>query len=95
MARKFLYVIAAIIILVLAGMVTYSLYGAKLIEYVSVPSVAFEKKAPLAKGIYDDPKMWLARGNGGAQDLVRFVPRDFDGEDADALLTGSAREIAS
>ena len=85
MARKFLYVIAAIIILVLAGAFVLRLYGDELSQAVFVPDVAFEEKAPLAKGVYDDPKMWLARGNGGAQDLVRFVPREFDGEDGDAL----------
>jgi Protein of unknown function (DUF3089) len=85
MARKFLYVIAAIIVLVLAGAFAYQRFGNELIAYASIPNVAFEEKAPLKTGIYDAPDMWLARGNGGTQAMVRFVPKGFDGEDSDAL----------
>ncbi len=85
MARKFLYVIVAIIVLVLAAGFVLRLYGDELSQKVFVPSVAFEEKAPLKTGIYDAPDMWLARGNGGTQAMVQFVPKGFDGEDGEAL----------
>ncbi len=85
MARKFLYVIVAIIVLVLAGAFVLRIYGDEISQAVLVPDVAFEEKAPLKTGIYDAPDMWLARGNGGNQALVQFLPREFDGEDKGVL----------
>ncbi|MGY4397887.1 hypothetical protein ACVWZA_003084 [Sphingomonas sp. UYAg733] len=61
MARKFLYVIAFIIVLAIASLVTYRLSGPQLIRFATVPSAAFEPLPPQPANAYADPKMWLAR----------------------------------
>ena len=61
MARKFLYVIAALIMLVVAGAFAYRLFGAQLMKLALVPSAAFENQPALAGNAYADPRMWIAR----------------------------------
>jgi hypothetical protein len=60
-ARKFLYVVAILIVLTLASALAYRLFGQKLIAAVMVPRAAFEQPAPLASDAYDGPDMWYAR----------------------------------
>jgi hypothetical protein len=61
MARKFLYIFAGLIVLVLAGALTFRLYGAQLMQAAMVPATAFKVQAPPAPTLYADVKMWLAR----------------------------------
>lgn len=61
MARKFLYVVAGLIVLVLAALLVYRIWGMQLIRAVMVPREAFAPIAPLPANAYDDPKMWIAR----------------------------------
>lgn len=61
MARKFLYVVAALIVLAIAGAFAYRLYGNDLIRAALVPKARFEAQAGVASRAYDDPKMWVAR----------------------------------
>lgn len=61
MARKFLYVIAALIMLVVAGAFAYRLFGVQLMKLALVPSAAFENQPALAGNAYADPRMWIAR----------------------------------
>jgi hypothetical protein len=60
-ARKFLYVIAAIIFLVVAGLVTYRLAGPQLMSAALVPSAEFKPQQPMPANAWDDAKMWVAR----------------------------------
>ena len=65
MARKFLYIFAALIVLVIAGAFTLSIYQDELTDFAigqMEPDVKFEKQAALATNVYDDPKMWFSRG---------------------------------
>lgn len=61
MARKFLYLIAAIILLILAAGIVYQLFPGWLARTAFVPSTEFEQQAAVAPNAYDDPKMWFAR----------------------------------
>ena len=61
MARKFLYIIAAIVFLVIAGLVTYRLAGPQLMRAALVPSADFKAQPPMPANAWNDAKMWLAR----------------------------------
>ena len=61
MARKFLYVIAAIILLILAAGVAYQLFPGWLARVAFVPSTDFQQQVAVAPNAYDDAKMWFAR----------------------------------
>lgn len=61
LARKFLYVIAAVILLLLAAGVVYQLFPGWIARTAFVPSTEFRQQAAVAPNAYDDPKMWFAR----------------------------------
>ena len=69
LARKFLYVIASLIVLVLAALLAYRIWGMQMIRAVMVPREAFTPLAPLPVNAYDDRAMWIAR-----PDIVRDNP---------------------
>ncbi|MDK2759823.1 MAG: DUF3089 domain-containing protein [Sphingopyxis sp.] len=86
MARKFLYFIAALIILVLAAGVVYQLFPGWIARTAFVPSTEFRPQAAVAPNAYDDPKMWFARP-GMANDPSAWRPAadgsDTPGTDSD------------
>lgn len=61
LARKFLYLVAAIIMLTVAAAFAYRLFGAQLIRQAMVPTTTFKAEPALAGNAYDDRRMWLAR----------------------------------
>ncbi len=61
MARKFLYVIVAMIVLAIAGAIAYRLYGPQLMRFALVPREAFQPQAGVDPKIYADKRMWIAR----------------------------------
>ncbi|QGP80682.1 DUF3089 domain-containing protein [Sphingobium sp. CAP-1] len=61
MARKFLYVIAALVVLAIAALLAYRIWGTQLIRSVMVPKAAFEELQPLPQDAYVDAAMWIAR----------------------------------
>ncbi|ALJ14411.1 DUF3089 domain-containing protein [Sphingopyxis macrogoltabida] len=61
MARKFLYLIAAIIILVLGVGIAWQLAPAWFGRVAFVPSTEFKPQAAIAPNAYDDPAMWISR----------------------------------
>lgn len=61
LARKFLYVIAAIILLILAAGVVYQLFPGWIARTAFVPSTEFQPQTAPAPNAYDDPAMWFAR----------------------------------
>ncbi|MFL0417720.1 DUF3089 domain-containing protein [Sphingomonas sp. 179-I 2A4 NHS] len=76
MARKFLYVIAFLIALVLAGAVVYRIWGNDLIRWTFVPDRPFEPQKKVAENAYDRPGMWLARP-GRAGNPALWVPEGY------------------
>jgi len=61
LARKFLYVIAALIMLTVAGAFAYNLFGKQMMRLAFVPTSAFRAMPNLPGNAYGDPKMWIAR----------------------------------
>lgn len=74
MARKFLYFVAAIIVLVIAAGFIMAIWWKDLTRAVFVPGEAFEVQAPLEANAYDDPAMWLSRPGFGVNDPARWQP---------------------
>lgn len=74
MARKFLYFIAIIIVLVLLGAFALRIWSDEIAEIALVPSTEFEVQAPLEENAYDDPSMWLSRPGMGTDDPARWQP---------------------
>lgn len=69
LARKFLYLIAGLIVLVIVTLLAYRIWGTQLIRLVMVPREAFVQVPPLPADAYADPKMWIAR-----PDIVKDNP---------------------
>lgn len=78
MAKKFLYVVAAIIVLVIAGLLALRIWAQELTALALVPSGEFTRQQPMAQNAYADPAMWFAHPD-LAQDIARWQP-DYAGE---------------
>lgn len=75
MARTFLYAIAALIVLLIAGLFALRLAGGSLGEIAFVPSSAFVEQPGLPANAYADPAMWLSHpGLDSARDPARWQP---------------------
>jgi hypothetical protein len=61
LARRFLWVVAGLVVLVLAVLLVYRLSGAELVRWTMVPGNAFEGGPPQQKGAYARADMWIAR----------------------------------
>jgi hypothetical protein len=61
MARKFLYVFAALIVLVIAGGFALKIYETELTELAFVPTTKFKQQAAFEPSIYAGNAMWFAR----------------------------------
>lgn len=59
MARKFLYIVAVLIGLVIAAAIAYRLFGLQMMRAAMVPSAAFER--PKGVNAYHSAKLWIAR----------------------------------
>lgn len=73
MARKFLYFIALLIVMVIAALLALRIWSAELTRFAFVPRGAFEAQAPLRAGFYDDPEMWVSRP-GKPDDPAQYRP---------------------
>jgi hypothetical protein len=74
LARKFLYIVAALVVLLIGGAVALALWSDSLTRLAFVPTARFAPQAPLAATIYDDPAMWIARPGLGARDPSHWLP---------------------
>lgn len=79
MARKFLYIVAGLIVLVIAVLFALRIWSDELTEYAFVPSRDFEPQPALSTNAYADPAMWFSRPGMGAGDPARFVPEGLSG----------------
>jgi hypothetical protein len=60
-ARKFLYFVVFLILLVLAGAFAFRFFSLQIMRIAMVPSAAFEAKPVTPPSAYADRKMWIAR----------------------------------
>jgi hypothetical protein len=74
MARKFLYLVAFIIFLFIAGAIALSIWSKEATELAFVPRSEFVAQAPLDSNAYADPEMWYSRPGMGAADPARYWP---------------------
>ncbi|WP_311267422.1 DUF3089 domain-containing protein [Sphingobium sp. WCS2017Hpa-17] len=86
MARKFLYVIATLVVLVIAALLVFGIWGTQLLRAVMVPRNAFAELQPLPADAYIDATMWIARpdiqNNNPALWTPAGVPRSKPGQAA-------------
>lgn len=61
MARRFLYFVVVVILLVIAGAFAYRYFAKQLMRLALVPSAAFEAAAPTPASVYAGRRMWIAR----------------------------------
>ena len=75
MARRFLYVIVALVLLALAALLALRIWAEELTEIAFVPTAEFEEQGALASNAYADPAMWFSRpGKDEGTDPARFQP---------------------
>lgn len=78
--RRFLYLIVAGILLVLALLLALRLYGEDLTRLAMVPSTGFTRQQALADNAYVDPAMWISRpGMGAINDPALWEPQVREG----------------
>ena len=73
MARKFLYFIALLIVMVIAALLALRIWSAELTRFAFVPRGQFETLQPLPADAYTDPKMWVSRP-GTKDDPAQYLP---------------------
>ena len=61
MARKFLYLIALVIVVVIGARLALSFYPEAMTRIALTPSVKFEPQPALKANAYNDPTLWFAR----------------------------------
>ncbi|VWX53288.1 DUF3089 domain-containing protein [Novosphingobium sp. 9U] len=93
MARKFLYIVTGLVVLVLLAFLALRIFAQDLTEIAFVPSAKFTDQPKLAEASYDDPDMWLARP-GMKNDAARWLPSDFAQVQASEAASEGADEAA-
>jgi hypothetical protein len=74
LARKFLYIVAAVILFVLVGAFAYRLFPASFMRMAMVPTA--EYREPAARSFdYSDARMWIARPGMTGVDPTLWTPR--------------------
>ncbi|KHK89390.1 DUF3089 domain-containing protein [Novosphingobium malaysiense] len=82
MARKFLYVIAVLVVLYILVRLVLTFYAEDLTEMAFVPDGPFHARPALADNAYDDPRMWIARPDLETKDnAAQWLPPGVDAPD--------------
>ncbi len=71
----FLYVVAFLVVLAIAGRIAYSFYPVQLTRFAFEPGGKIEALPPLAADAYDKPEMWSSRPDRGSRDPARWMPQ--------------------
>ena len=74
MARKFLYLMALVIVLVVGARLALSFYPEAMTRIAMEPSIKFEAQPALQPKVYDDPAMWFARPGMTGTNPVKWQP---------------------
>jgi hypothetical protein len=80
LARRFLWIVAALTVLAVLAAIAWRIWGQELMRMAMVPRVAFEEAPAAAPDAYDAPDMWLARP-GLPNDAGQWLPSGFTPED--------------
>jgi hypothetical protein len=79
MARKFLYFVAIVIALVIAGAIALNIWSKEATQLAFVPRSQFVAQPALDSNAYADPAMWYSRPGIGNADPARYLPTQADG----------------
>lgn len=74
MARKFLYLVAFLIVVFIVGRIGYELFQDEIAEIALVPTAEFTPTEPLEQNAYQDPALWYSRPGIGVDDPARWQP---------------------
>ena len=74
MVRKFLYLVAGLIIVAIVGAFVLNIWSKELTEIAFVPSQEFVEQDPLEENAYQAPGMWFSRPGIGVNDPARWQP---------------------
>lgn len=74
MARKFLYFVAAIVVLILLGLLALRIWADEITQLTFVPSAEFTRQPALESNVYAKPDMWIARPGMGETDPALWLP---------------------
>ena len=74
MARKFLYLVALVIVVVVGARLALAFYPEAMTRAAMTPSVKFEAQPALKANAYDAPALWFARPDLPAPSLVKWQP---------------------
>ncbi len=74
MARKFLYLVAFLIVLVIGGFIALNIWQREATEFAFVPRTEFVEQVALEQNAYEDPAMWYSRPGIGVSDPSRWQP---------------------
>ena len=94
MARKFLYLIALLTVLVIAALFALRIWSRELTEFAFVPRSEFVQQASLAPNAYEDPTMWFSRPGIGQDDPSRWQPAPDAPEEGNAAPPANAANAA-
>ncbi|MES2302971.1 MAG: DUF3089 domain-containing protein [Pseudomonadota bacterium] len=89
MARKFLYFIVVLVVLVIAALLVLRIWSRELTNFAFVPRTAFEQLDPQPTGAYASRKMWLSRPDFGSGDPAQWAPAGL----ADADKPGKGKAV--
>lgn len=82
MVRKFLYVIAFLIVLAIGARIAWEVYEEDLIRWYTVPEIAFVEQAPVAANAYADKALWFSRPGLTKANATRWTPDGYKPSDA-------------
>lgn len=74
LARKFLNVIAILIVLAIGAALAYRLFGVEIMRTAMVPSAEFVAQPGVQMSAYADPDMWFSRPGIEPEDPARWTP---------------------
>lgn len=74
MVKKFLYLIAILIVLFIGGRIAYELFQDELAAFALVPTTEFTPTEPMEANAYQDPALWYSRPGIGVNDPARWQP---------------------
>ncbi len=77
MARKFLYIIATIIVLILTGAFALRMFPTEFARIAFVPTTEFKSEPAAIQNAYAQSDMWLARPAAGAAGLANWSPSNY------------------
>ncbi|BDI60653.1 DUF3089 domain-containing protein [Qipengyuania nanhaisediminis] len=98
MARKFLYLVAILLVLFIAGRIAYEMFQDELAEIALVPTSEFTPTTPMRANAYQDPELWYSRPGIGIEDPARWQPaiagEQFDPDSEELGVAGEVPDFA-